>query len=85
VKTFELSLPDELHARIRQIARREAKPAQEIVRTAISAGLAVRERRERTRAIGAYARRMAGSPHDLDRDLESAAVENLRSSVVDQE
>ena len=85
MKTFELSLPDKLHARIRQVARREAKPAQEIARKAIAAGLAMRERKERARAIGEYARRMAGTPHDLDRDLESAAVDHLQSVVDDQE
>jgi predicted DNA-binding protein len=85
VKTLELFLPKELHERIRRIAKREAKPTQEILRSAISAGLAIRERKQRARAIKAYARRMAGSPQDLDADLESATIDCLQSSVDDRE
>jgi cytidylate kinase len=85
MKTLELSLPNELHERIRRLAKREAKPAQEILRSAISARLAIRERKQRARAIRVYALRMAGSDQDLDSDLEIATIDCLQLSTDDRE
>ncbi|MCI0680498.1 MAG: ribbon-helix-helix domain-containing protein [Gemmataceae bacterium] len=85
MKTLALSLPDDLHERIRRMAKAEARPTTEIVRHAIFAGLAIRERGHRRRDILAYARRMVGSRQDLDTDLESASIECLKSSLDDQE
>ena len=81
MKTLELSLPDELHERLQRVAKETARSPKVVARHALILGLTVRDRRDRDRAILAYARRLARSPHDLDPDLESAGIECLQSSL----
>lgn len=81
MKTLALAVPDRLHDQICRIAKEEAKPTKDIVRHALRAGLAMRRQRDCHRAILEYALRVAGSIHDLDADLETAALECLHSSL----
>ena len=52
-------------------------PATALAREAVDGWLRQRARQARLDAISAYASEMAGTPLDLDDDLESAGVEHL--------
>lgn len=77
MRTFHLPLPDHLHDALRAEAADERRPATEILREALEGWLAARRRERLDAEIEAYAREMAGTDHDLDPDLEAAAVEAL--------
>jgi predicted DNA-binding protein len=70
-----LSAP--VHDRLRAEATRSGRPATTLAREAIEAWIAERERHAVHEAIVDYANEMAGSPADLDEDLEKAGVEHL--------
>lgn len=76
-RNFHLPLPAALYDELREEARRRATPATAVAREAIEACLRDRRKAELREAIAAYAARYAGSRADLDRDLESAALEFL--------
>lgn len=66
-----------MHARLKAQSKRSGQPTTVLVREAIEAWLTEREREALHDAISDYARMAAGTPDDLDADLESAAVEHL--------
>jgi predicted DNA-binding protein len=70
-----LSAP--LHDRLLVEAKRSGRPATTAVREAIEAWIKERERQAVHEAIAEYATEMAGTPADLDEDLERAAVDHL--------
>ena len=70
-----LSAP--VHARLRAEATRAGRPATTLAREAIESWIAERERHAVHQAIVDYADAMAGTPADLDEDLEQAAIANL--------
>jgi predicted transcriptional regulator len=74
---LHVPLPEELHEKLREEARRSGQPATEIAREAISLVLELRRREAIFAEITAYARAVAGSRADLDDDLETAAIEHL--------
>lgn len=80
MRTFHLPLPDHLHEALRAEAADEHRPATEIMREALEGWLATRRRERLDREIEAYAREMAGTPSDLDPDLEAAGIESLIAS-----
>jgi len=55
-------------------------PATTLAREALDLWLRQQVRRARQDAIGAYAAEMAGTPFDLDPELESAAIKHLVKS-----
>jgi len=66
-----------VHDRLRAEATRSGRPATTLAREAIEAWIAERERDAVHEAIADYANEMAGSPADLDEDLEQAGVEHV--------
>ena len=77
MKNFHLPLPDQTYSLLRAEAQRTRLPATTLAREAIQSWLSEQARRDTYDAIADYARQMAGTPLDLDRDLESAAIESL--------
>ena len=77
MQNFHLPLPDGLYQGLRSTAKRLGKPATRVAREALEAWL----REERAAAIHeqitVYARKTAGTAHDLDKNLEDSAVANL--------
>ena len=77
MKNLHVPLPQPLYTRLREEARRAHRPATALAREAIDAWLAERHRAAVHDAISSYARKVAGTPADLDVDLEAAGVEHL--------
>ena len=80
MKNFHVPLAEDLYEQLRSEAERSKTPATALAREAIDFWLRQRRRRTRHDAIAAYAAEAAGTPADLDRDLEAAGVEHLLSS-----
>jgi predicted transcriptional regulator len=78
-KNLHVPLPDDLNEELRTEATRSGRPATEIARDAIREFLRRRSRQALHDEIAAYARRVAGTEADLDRELEDSAVEDLVS------
>jgi hypothetical protein len=74
---LHVPLSKEMHEKLHEEARRSGQPATEIAREGISLLLKLRRRQAISAEITAYARAMAGSPADLDDDLEAASLEHL--------
>lgn len=79
MRNLHVPLPEPLHERLRTEATRSGRPATTLAREAIEAWIEERRRHAVHEAIVEYAGEMAGSPADLDKDLEKAGVEHLIS------
>ena len=77
MRNFHLPLPEQTYANLRAEAERTQVPATTLAREAVDWWLKQRFRKARHDAIAAYAAKMAGTPLDLDKDLESAGIEHL--------
>ena len=77
MKNFHLPLPEELYKELRLAAQRSRRPATTLARRAIELWLRQNRRAARRQAIAAFAVEYAGTPWDLDPDLEAASVEHL--------
>lgn len=77
MKNFHLPLPEQTYTGLRAEAERTGVPATTLAREAVDWWLRQQGRKVRHDAIVAYAEEMAGTPLDLDADLESAAIEHL--------
>ena len=77
VHNLHVPLPTGIHTRLRAEAKRSGQPATTLAREAIEAWLADRENEALHHAIADYAQAVAGTPDDLDPELESAAVDQL--------
>lgn len=75
-RNFHLPLPEELYAELKEQARRRGRPATAVARRAIEAWLQQTRRMELSESIASYASRHAGSPSDLDEELESASLDS---------
>ncbi len=80
MKNFHLPLPEQTYNRLRAEAERAQVPATTLAREAVDEWLRQQARKARLDAIAAYAKEMAGTPLDLDTDLESAGIEDLMGS-----
>jgi hypothetical protein len=80
MKNFHLPLPERTYLMLRAEAKRAQLPATTLAREAIDGWLKEQARKSRHDAIAAYAAEMAGTEMDLDKTLESAAVEHLVGS-----
>jgi hypothetical protein len=76
-RNFHLPLPEDLYAGLRAEAERSRRPATALARQAIETWLRQRRRVARHQAIAAFAAEYAGSPLDLDPELEAASIEHL--------
>jgi len=77
MKDFHLPLPEETHAELCSEAERVQVPITTVAREAIVFWLRARKRVERQNAIAGYAADVAGTSFDLEKTLESAAIEQL--------
>jgi hypothetical protein len=77
MKKFHHPRPEGTYAELRSEAERVRLPATTVAREAIAFWLRARKKMERQNAIAAYAAEMAGTPFDLDKSLEAAAIEQL--------
>jgi hypothetical protein len=77
MKNIHLPLPDDAYLALRAEAQKEQMPATSMARVAIQAWLAERKRAKTDEEIRVYARAMAGTGADLDRDLEAASLDHL--------
>ena len=75
---MHVPLPTDIHARLEAEAKRSGQPTTSLVREAIQAWLIEPEKETLHDAIADYAKAAAGTPADLDPELESAAVDHLR-------
>lgn len=71
---FHLPLPQELYVRLQKEARARSQSLTGLVRVAIYYWLKQKRRMSLHREIAAYAEENAGTPCDIDAELESAAV-----------
>lgn len=78
-RNLHVPLPEPLHERLRAEAALSGRPATTLAREAIEAWIEERQRQAVHEAIAEYAEEMAGSPADLDEDLEKASVEHFVS------
>jgi len=78
LKNFHLPLPEHVYTLLRAEAQRTNVPATTLAREAIDSWLKDQARKAKHDAIAAYAAEMAGTDLDLDRDLESAAIDHFR-------
>jgi hypothetical protein len=81
MKNFHLPLSEQTYTLLRAEAERGHVPATVLAREAIECWLRQQRRKERHDRIAAYAAEMAGTPLDLDPDLEAAGIEHLVRTV----
>lgn len=77
MKNLHVPLPQPLYRRLRAEAKRANRPATALAREAIDLWLVEQYRTSVHDEIASYARIVAGTPDDLDPDLEAASVERL--------
>jgi predicted transcriptional regulator len=77
MKNFHVPLPDETYDHLRTVAERSKVPATVLAREAIDFWVRQQLRKSRHDAIAAFAAEAAGTPFDLDTDLEAAGIEHL--------
>jgi hypothetical protein len=77
MRNFHLPLPEEVYRDLREEATRASRPATALARQAIELWLRHRQKVARHEAIAAFAAENAGSPLDLDTELEAASLEYL--------
>ena len=77
MRNFHLPLPDEVYRDLREEAQRSSRPATAVARQAIERWLQHRRKVARHEAIAAFASAHAGTPLDLDTDLEAASIDHL--------
>jgi predicted DNA-binding protein len=80
VRSFHLPLPADLYEELRALSRRRGRPATVVAREAIQGGLRALRRQQVAEEIAEYARECAGTPADLDPELEAAGIEALRKT-----
>ncbi|MCB1083716.1 MAG: hypothetical protein KDK61_05360 [Simkania sp.] len=77
-KNFHVPLPQDLYLKLKKESERAQKPATEIARNAIDSWLKEREKEALHQAIFEYATENAGTPNDLDEELEASTVKFLK-------
>jgi predicted DNA-binding protein len=77
---FHVPLPDTTYQRLKIAAKRQKRPATQVVKQAIDYWLDEQERLILHEQIAEYAAHTAGNADDLDETLEAAAMEHLTIS-----
>lgn len=72
---LHVALSTGVYSRLRTESERSGQPTTVLVREAVEAWLAQREKETLHDAIVRYARSVAGTPADLDPEMESAIVQ----------
>jgi hypothetical protein len=76
-RNLHVPLPDPMYRRLRIEAQRSNRPATDLAREAIDRWLDEQQRMFVHDSVAKYALEAAGSPADLDEQLESAGIESL--------
>ncbi len=79
IHNFHVPLEEGLYKQLRSLAEKEKLPATTLAREAIELWLKQKARQERSRKLAEYATLAAGTPDDLDQELEQASLELLFS------
>ena len=74
---FHVPLPEQLYARLRDLARRQRRPATQLAKQAVEYWLEEQEKLALHEEIASYAAEAAGTADDLDEQLEGASLEHL--------
>lgn len=77
-RNFHLPVQPDLYDALLAEARRAGRPATEVAREALRYWIEMRRRLETERFLQAYIDAVAGTPQDLDPELEAAGLESLR-------
>jgi hypothetical protein len=77
MRTFNLSLPDDLHEALRREATADHRPATELACDALTGCLQARQRERVAKEIQRFALDFSGKELDFDPDLEQAGVAHL--------
>jgi hypothetical protein len=77
LRNFHVPLPEDLYIELRAEAERSGQPATVLARDAIQLWLQHRQKIALHEAIADYAAQHAGSPADLDEELEAASIDHL--------
>ena len=81
---FHLPLPSDLRDMLHEEAERSGRPATALAREALIEWLHERRRSRLREEIAAYASECAGTPDDLDEELEEAGLESLAGEGPDE-
>jgi len=79
LSNFHVPLPPDLHEMLRDEAERSGMPATALAREALQSWLTQRRRQRLHEEIAAWAKDHAGTDLDLDKDLERAGLELLKT------
>ena len=77
---FHVPLPEQLYARLRDLARRQRRPATQLAKQAVEYWLEEQEKLALHEEIARYAAQAAGTGDDLDEQLEAASLEHLKDT-----
>ncbi len=83
LRNLHVPLPDLTYMKLRIEAKRTHRPATEIAREAIDRWLAEQHRLQVHDSVMEYALDIAGSPADLDEQLEAAGIESFLAMEPD--
>jgi len=82
-RNFHVLLSEELYKQLRAEAERSQQSATALARYAIAWWLQQRQKAALDESIRAYAAQCAGTPADLDQELEAASVDHLLDAEED--
>jgi predicted transcriptional regulator len=81
LRNFHVPLPEDLYHALQVEAEQARRPANALAREAIAVWLDRQRQARIDQAILAYAEAVAGTPEDLDPDIETASLESLAQQV----
>lgn len=77
IHNFHIPLSEQLYSRLREVAKRQHRPATQMAKQAVEYWLEEQEKLALHEEIASYAANAAGSVDDLDNQLEAASLEHL--------
>lgn len=77
IHNFHIPLPNQLYTRLREVAKRQNRPATQMAKQAVEYWLEEQEKLALHEEIASYATHAAGSSEDLDIQLEEASLKHL--------
>jgi hypothetical protein len=83
LRNFHVPLPEELYNQLCAEAQRSQQSATALARYAIAWWLQQQQKAALDESIRAYAAQCAGTPADLDQELEAASVDHLLDEEED--
>jgi predicted DNA-binding protein len=77
IHNFHIPLPEQLYNRLREVAKRQRRPATQMAKQAVEYWLGEQEKLALHEEIASYAAAASGSAEDLNEQLEAASLEHL--------